>query len=398
MRVLWSSNAPWVGSGYGVQTQAVLPRLAGLREVGGMGNVAVCAWYGLQGGVLEWPTAAGPLRVLPGVGDAFGNDVIGHHARRFEADVVVTLIDVWTQKETARKVRPARWAPWFPVDCEPVPPRVLEALEGAWPVVYSRWGQEMLEAAGVAAAYVPHGVEPGVMRVLGAGDGFDREAARVALVGPGCEHLTVMVAANTGFPDRKWFQGQLRAWAEFAEGDPGCRLYVHALAETDAGGVDLRRLVGVLGIAERVFFPDAYAYMMGLPAEYLAWVYNAADVLLGASMTEGFGVPLIEAQACGCPVVTTDFAAMPELVRWGEAVAPADRFWSPLGGWWAWPSVAGVAAALGRLAADRERVGEGAWERARREVSAEVQGEFGWDGVVERYWGPLVERWAGVGG
>ena len=37
----------------------------------------------------------------------------------------------------------------------------------------------------------------------------------------------------------------------------------------------------------------------------------------------GFGVPLIEAQACGCPVVTTDFASMPELVRHGIAVRPA---------------------------------------------------------------------------
>ena len=43
MRVLWSSNAPWVGSGYGVQTQAVLPRLI-LQGRLAHGNHPVLTW------------------------------------------------------------------------------------------------------------------------------------------------------------------------------------------------------------------------------------------------------------------------------------------------------------------------------------------------------------------
>ena len=114
-------------------------------------------------------------------------------------------------------------------------------------------------------------------------------------------------------------------------------------------------LAHACGIAEgRIVFPDRYSYYLGYPAEWMALLYNAADVLLAASMSEGFGIPLIEAQACGTPVITTDWTSMPELVRWGVAVPPADRFWvSGLESWWAWPDWRGVRDALGSVGRER---------------------------------------------
>jgi glycosyltransferase involved in cell wall biosynthesis len=43
-------------------------------------------------------------------------------------------------------------------------------------------------------------------------------------------------------------------------------------------------------------------------------LYNAADVLVFPSLFEGFGMPLLEAMACGTPVVTSNVSAMPEVV------------------------------------------------------------------------------------
>ena len=111
--------------------------------------------------------------------------------------------------------------------------------------------------------------------------------------------------------------------------------------------MDLQELVAALGIAEKVIFPDRYSYYLGYPPEYMAALYNAADVLLASSMTEGFGIPIIEAQACGTPVIVTDFASMPELMRWGTAVGPADVYWTGLNSWWAWPDWRGIRDALG---------------------------------------------------
>jgi alpha-1,3-rhamnosyl/mannosyltransferase len=81
---------------------------------------------------------------------------------------------------------------------------------------------------------------------------------------------------------------------------------------------DLRRLAATLGLADRVHF---------LPLVHqgdLTLLLNAAEVLLHPSYCEGFGLPLVEAMACGCPVVTSNQSAMPEVV--GDAGLLADPY------------------------------------------------------------------------
>jgi glycosyltransferase involved in cell wall biosynthesis len=45
----------------------------------------------------------------------------------------------------------------------------------------------------------------------------------------------------------------------------------------------------------------------------LVQIYNAADVLLAPSLHEGFGITILEAMACGTPVITSNVSAMPEV-------------------------------------------------------------------------------------
>ena len=78
-------------------------------------------------------------------------------------------------------------------------------------------------------------------------------------------------------------------------------------------------LVESLGLQEQVIFPG---YVPG--PELPAW-YNAAEVFVYPSTYEGFGLPVLEAMACGTPVVTSNTSSLPEVV--GEAgltVAPED--------------------------------------------------------------------------
>lgn len=344
------------------------------------------AWYGLQGGVHE----VGGIRVYPAGADPYGNDIIGAHTRNFGANVVISLIDVWVMQETAQKIAPALWLPWLPIDHDPVPQKVLDSLKGAHrPLTYSKWGHDLLARAGVANEYIPHGLEPQVFRVL-EDVGAVRQFRQEALGNP--QHLTVMVAANKGFPDRKAFQVQLRAWAQFAKDKPGARLYIHSEPTQMYGGIDFAALLGNLGIAERCIFPDRYAYHTGLPAEYMALLYNNADAFLGASMSEGFGIPLIEAQACGAPVITTNFSAMPELVRWGYSVDPLDMVWTQLNSWQAWPDVNGIREALELLYAQWHDNGD-AWPMGERlRAQDQIHAEYSWDAIVEQNWAPLMRR------
>lgn len=74
------------------------------------------------------------------------------------------------------------------------------------------------------------------------------------------------------------------------------------------------------GLQERVRF-TGYIPQVDLPI-----VYNLASLFVYPTLYEGFGLPALEAMACGTPVVTSDVASLPEIV--GEAgilVPPGDQ-------------------------------------------------------------------------
>lgn len=396
LRLLYTSNAFWSASGYGVQGRSLLTRLAELPEFGGepgsvagRRNIANFAWYGLQGGIHE----VDGFRCYPSGTDAYGNDIIGAHTKDFGANLVVSLIDVWVLQHTAQKVRPAFFCPWFPIDHDPVPQAVLNALAGAYrPLTYSKWGCALLKKQGIHNTYIPHGIEPSVYKIL------PRDAALLnfkrQMTGRPDSHLTVMVAANKGFPDRKGFQFQIRAWAEFARDKPHAFLYLHTEPGLRFGGMDLYAFFEALAINEgRVILPDPYRYLMGYPPEYLNTVYNCADVLLSASRSEGFGIPIIEAQAAGCPVIVNNFSAMPELVRWGQAVEPLDIEWTPMNAFQTIPDARGIQDALEGLHArwlDNERGAGERWQVSRANTSAAIHAEYNWDTIVRDQWRPLI--------
>jgi glycosyltransferase involved in cell wall biosynthesis len=47
--------------------------------------------------------------------------------------------------------------------------------------------------------------------------------------------------------------------------------------------------------------------------EDIGKVYREADALIFASIYEGFGMPIVEAMACGTPVITSNCSSMPEV-------------------------------------------------------------------------------------
>ena len=62
-------------------------------------------------------------------------------------------------------------------------------------------------------------------------------------------------------------------------------------------------------------------FMTGLLSdEELRCFYSSADLYLYPSLYEGFGLPILEAQACGCPVITSNRSSCPEIAGSGAVI------------------------------------------------------------------------------
>jgi len=156
----------------------------------------------------------------------------------------------------------------------------------------------MLNKAGVANTwYIPHGVDVNVYRP------GDQRAARKALNLPDDRFIIGSVATNKGFPSRKCLAEQVVAFKRFKDRYKAtdALLYLHCLKTTAHGGIDLIALLEDLGLAEGedVIFSNAYTYTLGWSEERMVQLYQSFDFLTECSMGEGFGLPILEAQACG---------------------------------------------------------------------------------------------------
>jgi glycosyltransferase involved in cell wall biosynthesis len=77
----------------------------------------------------------------------------------------------------------------------------------------------------------------------------------------------------------------------------------------------------------------------------MAKIYSAMDVLLNPAMGEGFGITVLEAQACGTPAIVTEFSAMKEVCAAGWHVK-WDPYWTGQNSWMATPDVDDIVSAL----------------------------------------------------
>lgn len=124
----------------------------------------------------------------------------------------------------------------------------------------------------------------------------------------------------------------------------------------------LKAQVQELGLVARVKFLDY------LPPAQLPEVINRAIALVFPSLWEGFGLPVLEAMACGTPAITSNISSMPEVA--GNAGLLVNPY-----------SVGEIAEAMGNIARDSKlrshlramglaRAQEFSWEKTGRETAA----------------------------
>lgn len=131
-------------------------------------------------------------------------------------------------------------------------------------------------------------------------------------------------------------------------------------------------LVGDLGLEDRVRF------LGFVPDDELPALYSLAGAFVMPSLYEGFGMPVLEAMACGCPVVTTRTGCSPEVA--GDAAVLVDPY-----------DPEDIAAGVRRVVTDEE-TRERLVRRGRRRAA-----EFTWERCARQTLA-LIERVGGEGG
>jgi glycosyltransferase involved in cell wall biosynthesis len=378
-RIAWYSNACHIPSGYGMQTaQVVHQMVADGHEVAisanhGAAVMMNCA-HGhpiFPEGLMRYSIDAAPDNMKAWVGDQPGFGVV--------------LFDLWPLLGV-QGFAEQNLACWTPVDHDPAPPLVAKFLleGGHHAIAMSLFGQKMLANAGVSSenmTYIPHGIDLSIFNDRGKG-------ARAAMGIPEDAFLVVTNAANRGrIPVRKAFGEMADAMSEFMRKHPDAYWMIHTEPNGHSEGVNLPRLIAHLGIdPQRVRYPHPVHFRNGIPQDAIAQMYSAADVQLLTSMGEGFGIPAVEGQACGTPVIVSDFSAQAELVGAHGKKVPVQRVWDEYqASFFGIPNVAAITAAL------HEVYEETKGGRVDRGAVATSMEQYDQTKLYESSWKPLIK-------
>lgn len=237
--------------------------------------------------------------------------------------------------------------------------RVYLATPSRW--LMDRVSASMLAPAVIEGRVIPNGVD------LRHFHPADRAAARAAVGLP--QDAKVLLFAANGI--------RANMWKDYHT----MRAAVAALAERNEGGELLFVALGETAPSERIGRAEIRFVPFQTDAARVAQYYQAADVYLHAAKVDTFPNVVLEALACGIPVVATAVGGIPEQINAGRT-----GFLSPAGDGEA------MAVATGRLLSD-----EGLRLRMGVEAAADARARFSLDRQVDEYLG-WYERVLAAGG
>jgi glycosyltransferase involved in cell wall biosynthesis len=373
-------------TGYGTQTALLLPRLKAMGH-----DLAVSATAGQPNHPGYWQG----IPVFPCTTYAdVGEDVVAGHYRQFKADLVITFLCTWLLSYPA-VWRDLRTIHLNPVDCDPMSWADYEVIDqtGGTPAAISEFGLRQMRAgvegrAPLDPLYLPHGVDT---KCFTPAD--DRAALRAEMNMTG-KYVVGMNFMNND-RDRKNIDEALRGFAAFHLGNaemgidphPDSVLAVHAIQALPEG-ICLPRLAAHLGIADAVIYSPQYEIVTGMitPPMLADW-YRVLDVYLSPG-NEGFGLPAVEAQACGVPVILGDWSTGPDLVGPGWLVTGQGRWNEKHRATWGRAHVSSVADKLSLAYDDDDR--RPGRRADRRAAAREFALEHDINTVVREHWEPVL--------
>lgn len=336
LKAIWSSNAVHTNSGYAVETRDVAFRL----KKSGF-DIDTLGFWGVDGYpvYLYGQDLIGDrfkdvkLKVYPKMADPYGADALVAHATANKHNVAFTMQDVQTLDPAALNelnTRGIKFIPYMPIDQETPPQVILNNLKFAYKIItFSQFGQKTLANSGFTSTLIPEGIDTEIFKPM------NQKESRRKFGLPEEPFIFGMIGANKENPPRKGYQEALEAFKILAEKYKDVAIFFHS-QQLAPGGFPIQDYAKHLGIADRCLFLNQYAASYAADSHKIAEEINCFDAQLHPSQTEGFGLLVVEAQACGLPVIVNDCHSMPELIVegvTGEICKTAKPWWRSLNGY-----------------------------------------------------------------
>lgn len=259
-----------------------------------------------------------------------GNDVYGFNRLRelisgIQPDLIFIINDPWMVNEYVLRIR--KISPdvpivvYTPVDSPGIKPEFVQALNQTQHIIsYTEWGKQELQKSGIKVpiSVIPHGVNPGTFNPM------PRVQARKELYGGIKEleakdpYVVLYVARNQPRKRIDLYVYTIFKWLQKYPHDE-VMLHYHGAPKGDLGN-DIEWLVEYFGKELRIPHYEKRLILTsktmtaanGLPVEKMRTLYSGADLYFQSCAVEGWGLPLMEAMACGMPALVPNYSALAE--------------------------------------------------------------------------------------
>lgn len=239
-------------------------------------------------------------------------DRVDHLIKKERFDIFGILLDTFMMMEADflhLDTSPAKTFFYFPSDGGGCLPRGCENIlkKVNMPIAMSRFGQRQVKLVyDIDAEFIPHGFDKNI---------FYKESVEVKAKARAKWLLTnkFVVGAVARNQGRKALDRTLKAFKLFCVDKPDAVLLLHCDPQDVAQSFYLPDLINTLKLNNRVLFTGT-TFHNPFTYDQMREVYNLMDVFFLSTTGEGFGVPTIEAMACGVPQVQTDYTTSRELL------------------------------------------------------------------------------------
>lgn len=406
LKIGWLGTSVSASTGYGKISAQIIERLLDRYEVVSLAHLSdVVIWGGV--GTQKLPNGKEVLTLPyqnPQIDSSAASKMVGYYAKKYEIDLVIGFWDLLALKWLNQIGLP--FCDYCPIDGE-VTKEWMSYTEDAMKVIlYSKFGYDQVSKflPKSQIEYIEHGVDTELFKPLDKDKGDLREAMDSTTPIPKEAFLMSTVQAN--YTDRKKLMLLLRTFSRFAKLHKDAHLYVVTNARAWTGkGYDLEKHIRTLGVADRIHFPSYDPSLVPLTDQALNEALNATNLYVSSSEGEGFGVPLIESQSAGTPVLCPRNSSQTELVEGHGFIAenvPEEAYvdypiYLPYGNWY---PVCDQRSLLEKMEdAYKYRVQLEDYGRAAREFAL----QYDWDQCVMKKWFKLlgdleseIEMWQSV--